>query len=174
MGLFSGFKKALNIGGVHVAVSAPSSAKIGGEAIPVTVTVTTKSPQTVKGLKVELLRIQRNASADATTNTVPQAIYKSEDNTSFQIQPGETKTVQLNIDQSAGAALQDMMPGGEATAQIAGMLQGVEKAASLLSHTEYDYRITATAYVDGAKLQPSGSVGISLNRLGEIGGTLSL
>lgn len=172
MGLFSGIKKAFNVGGVKVKVDAPSSAKTLGGTVPVTVTLTTKIPQKVNSVTVELVR--RVDTSDPNQHPEPDSVLaKMSKEEVIQVNPGETKTLQFDMPISIGQAVKETAP-GEAGQMIGGILQKVQAVAGAMSSKKYRHVIRASADVDGVSMDPADETDIMILQPGQIGGSWSI
>jgi hypothetical protein len=171
MGLFGKLKANMTHGGVKVHVQAPSSVP-GNQVIPVQVTITADSPQTIDSVKAEIkaqvreqglniggmgggMGVNRGVGVeDRRTNY--QTVAQVESRESFTLSPGETKTVtlQLFINGSAGSGnpLGQLNNMGGA---LGGVLQSVVSAAQGFEHVNYVYSVHASANVQGVALDPS-------------------
>jgi hypothetical protein len=168
MGLFS----KLGHGGVKVQVQAPSSIP-RNQVIPVTVTISADSTQTINSVKAEIKAQAREQGIgfgggsmgmgqgaggvgveDSRTNY--QTVAQVESRESFSVGPNEVKTVnlQLYLDGSGGGGSQ---LGGVTNSggALGGALRAVASVAGSLDHVNYIYRVYASADVAGAALDAS-------------------
>lgn len=158
MGLFNKLKSEMN-GGVKVRVEAPSSIQ-SGQSIPVNVTITSDTTQTIKATKVELkvttkeegLNFNNQGVGVNDQRTMAQTVAQAEDRESFTINPGETKTLnlQLYLDSNANPQMPNMGGG-----KIGGFMQAVATAAQGMERINFIYSVHASVDVDGHGLNPS-------------------
>jgi hypothetical protein len=163
MGLFSRLKANFNHGGVKVRVSAPDAIP-SNQVIPVQVTVTADSAQTIMSVKAEIkaqmreqgvnlgsgggigVGVQRNT---ATSQTVAVA----ENREQFMLSPGESKTVELQLYINGSAANPNSLA---ALDTGLGALGGVvQSLVQNFDHVNYLYSVHASADVDGINLDPN-------------------
>lgn len=182
MGFFTKIKDNFTHGGVKVQLQAPASASMNDASIPAAITVSaTDKQETIEN--VSLFLVARNSNRgfvqpgnisntpnQATETVVAQANYMQP----FTIAPGENKTVELAITMNQGAAMQSQMPSDGALAQVAGMMQQLQSVSEIMNDTSYEYRIRATAKVEGIAFSPSHELPIQLLKPGEVGGALRL
>jgi hypothetical protein len=166
MGLFGKIKGNMNHGGIKVHVQAPSSVP-GNQVIPVTVTLTADSSQTINSVKAEIKAQVKEQGISMggmggggigvqDSRSMHQTVAQVESREPFTLAPGETKTVnlQLFIDGNAGSG----NPIGQmnnAGGVLGSVLQSVASAAQGFEHINYIYTINASADVQGVSLDPS-------------------
>ncbi len=164
MGLFGKLKQNMNHGGVKVHIQAPSSVP-GNQVIPVTVTITADSSQTINSVKAEIRAEAKEQGVNIggpnggvgmqSSRSMPQTIAQVENREPFTIAPGETKTINLELYISGSAASGNPMSqvanigGGLGTA-----LQAVAAVAQNFDHVSYLYTVHASADVPGVSLDP--------------------
>jgi hypothetical protein len=165
MGIFNKIRQNIHHGGVKVQIKAPSSVP-ENQVIPVTVTLTADSPQTIASVKAEL-RVQAkeegvsigNGVGVQQSNTTTQTIAQVESREAFSIAPGETKTVNLELyaDGSGGGnALTDLSGGA------GGAIKAVVSAVQTLDPVHYMYSIHASADVEGIVMDPGDEMPIQI------------
>jgi|GEM_PF-815689 hypothetical protein len=168
MGLFGKLKENMH-GGVQVHVQAPSSVP-GNQVIPVTVTLSADSTQTVNSVKAEIKAQAREQGLSIgggnmggghgmgvnDERTMHQTVAQVESREAFTINPGETKTVnlQLYLNGSAGSGnpLAQLNTGGGA---LGGAIKAMATAAQAFDHINYIYTVHASADVQGVHMAPS-------------------
>ena len=163
MGLFSKLRQNVNHGGVKVQVQAPGSVP-SNQVIPVNVTLTADSAQTINSVKAELkarakeegLMLGNGGIGAQQSRTMEQTIAQVENRQPFTIAPGETKTVnlQLYIDGTTGNASPSGGTGAAANV-INSIIQG-------LGHVHYIYSLHVSADVPGVALDPSDKMPIQI------------
>lgn len=166
MGFFGKLKANMNHGGVKVQLSAPGSIA-SDQVIPVQVTVSAKSAQTILSVKAEIQCERREHDATfgigqtvgtRQTGTITETIAVIENREPFTLNAGESKTIELPLYLNGGTAAQNPLAGlSESMGVVGGILESV---ASQLDHVNYLYTIHASADVDGIKLDPSTSQSI--------------
>lgn len=164
MGLFNKLKSEMN-GGVTVRIEAPSSIN-SGQVIPVNVTVTSDSTQTVNSIKAQLKVVTKEEGMSFggpqggvgvnEERSMAQTVAEVESREQFTINAGETKTVNLQLfmngNQGAGAG---SMFGQNAGGKLGGILQTVANAAQSMDRINFIYSVHASVDVQGHKLSPS-------------------
>ncbi len=163
MGFFDKIKQSLNIGGVHVQLQAPDNIDLNDPSVACSVTVTTKSTQTVKSIKVGLY-VQEYDSGTAATqfennaadrHGVSQDISVVTVSEMFTIQPSETKSfdvvIPLHTEQSLG--------------NVGDVLSKVGSILNQLDGDRKQYYIEASADVEGAALDPSDKQNVNVGGL---------
>lgn len=177
MGLFSKLRSNMS-GGVHLRVQAPGSVP-SDQVIPVNVDVTTDNTQTITAVKVELKAQAREegfsmgnrggfsvgnnmqtGNGMQANNTMEQTVAQAEDRTTFTINPGETKTVSLQLYLNGGTVGMNpngMFPGAGNNGAIGNVLNVVSSLAMAGSfeHINYVYSVHAYASVEGHNIGPS-------------------
>jgi hypothetical protein len=182
MGLFGKIKQNLNHGGVKIDVQAPASVSVNDATLPVTVSITNgEAQQSVKRVTAEIIATSRNAtfsqpSRDGFDNTQPmtETVARAENVEPFTLQPGEVKSVQLNITMNAGAAAGAQLPEGSGLAKVAGALQKLQTVTETLNKGSYTYDVRATVDVDGIALDPAKSQPLQILNAGQIGGAVNI
>jgi hypothetical protein len=172
MSIFGKIKDNLHHGGVTVRLQVPSSIP-GNQVIPVTVAITTDSPQTIDSVKAKIIAQtqvqgisigngantgigvgagQTNDQAQARNQTVAQVESREQ----FTINPGETKTIslQLFINGDTGNGSQSAMG-----AAVGNVLQAM---SGNFEHVNYTYSVFVSADVHGISLDPSDEQPIQL------------
>ena len=160
MGFFDKVKQALNIGGVNVKMQVgPDISRNSGKADG-TLTVTTKSPQHVKSVRVVFERTistpkqnQTPGSTQLEMDTRSDELGRFESKEEFDIKPGETKTINFAIpfNLPQGAADQLAQIGGILGAALGGLNNG------MMNQSRMAYRISANLDVDKAAFDASDS-----------------
>ena len=170
MGIFNKLKSSMD-GGVQVHVQAPSSVS-SNQVIPVTVTITADSSQTINNVKAEikaqareegLMMGNRQGIGVQSSRTMAQTVAQVENREPFTIGPGETKTINLQLYLNGGAA--DNVPLGQignAGGALGGILQGVASVAQNFEHVNYLYSVHASADVQGHHIGPSDKQSIQI------------
>ena len=175
MGLFGKLKDNMNHGGVKVHVQAPGSVP-GNQVIPVIVTITADSSQTINSVKAEIkaeakeqgITMGGNNNMNGgmgvrSSRTMSQTIAEVENRESFTIGPGETKTVNLELYISGDTG--NGNPMGQLANIGGGMgsaLQAVAAVAQKFEHVNYLYTVHASADVPGVSLDPSDKQSIQI------------
>jgi hypothetical protein len=163
MGFFSKIKDNITHGGVKVHVQAPSSVP-GNQVIPVTVTLTADSSQTITSVKAELkaqVREEgmmmgggRGVSMNSNRSNY-QTVAQVESRDPLSIGPGETKTVNLQLFLNGNGTPNPLGQVGNLGGALGGALQAVASVAQNLEHVSYLYSVHASAQVQGVSLDPS-------------------
>jgi hypothetical protein len=172
MGLFSKIKDNLHHGGVKVQVQAPASIP-ANQAIPIAVTLTADSPQTITNVKVEVRAEakeqgvtfggpNRGGMGVEESQTTEQTIAQAESRQAFTIASGETKTVNLELYLNGAAGNNLLGSAGNASGALGGALQAIATAAQSFDHVNYLYSVHASADVEGITLDPSDKVPIQI------------
>lgn len=177
MGFFSSLKKNFKHGGVKVRLQAPASVSMQDASFPVNVSVVASdSPAQVKGVKVEIIAESRNQafnqpSSVGTSNEqfTQQTVARSDYNQPFTLNPGETKTVQVNIVMNQGKSVESQLPQGSAMAQVAHAVGQLQSLQEHLNQNSYSYYVQAVADVDGVSFDPSDRQDIQILKPGQIG-----
>ncbi len=169
MGLFNKLKSNMD-GGVQVHLQAPSSVP-ANQVIPVTVTITADSTQTINNVKAE---IKAQAREQGFTmggqgvgmqegRTMAQTVAQVESREPFTVGPGETKTVNLQLfingSTGTGGPLGQM---GNMGGALGGALQAVASVAQNFEHVNYLYSVHASADVQGHHVGPSDKQSIEI------------
>jgi hypothetical protein len=179
MGLFGKLKDNMNHGGVKVHIQAPSSVP-GNQVIPVTVSVTADSSQTINSIKAEIKASAREEGIGfggggmgggvgvREGRTMSQTVAQVESREPFTIGPGETKTVnlQLFIDGNAGSG-NSVAQLGNMGGGIGGAFQALATVAQTMEHVNYIYTVHASADVAGVSIDPSDKLPIQILPPGE-------
>ncbi len=166
MGLFSKLKANFNHGGVKVHVQAPSSVP-ANQVIPVTVSITADSSQSVKSVKVEIKAVAREqgvniglgsgigtgSGGNPQDTATSQVVAKAENREPFTIAPGETKQVTLELFISGMGNMN--MGNFDQAGALGGALQAITSIAQNFSHMNFTYTVHASADVEGIALDPS-------------------
>lgn len=165
MGFFSKIKANFNHGGVTVRVTAPS-AVASDQVIPVQVTLTADSTQTIVSVKAEIKAQMReqgiglgnsNSNGVGQSTTTSQTVAVAENREQFELLPGQPKTVELQLYMNGGA------PGiaqvGEGLGALGSIVQSIVQN---LDHVNYLYTVHASADVNGITLDPSDSQAIQV------------
>lgn len=151
-------------GGVQVHVQAPSAVP-SNQVIQVTVSITSDTSQTINSVKAEIKAQAREQGFTMggaqgmgvqQSRTMEQTIAQAESRDQFIINPGETKTVTLQLFLSGGTG--GMGPLGQ-MASVGGVMGGVMQAMSSVAqnfeHVNYLYTVHASVDVQGHSLNPS-------------------
>jgi hypothetical protein len=159
MGLFSKLKSSMN-GGVEVHLQAPSAVP-SNQVIPVTIAITSDTSQTINSVKAEIKAQARETGIAMgggqgvgvqQSQTTDQTVAQVESREQFNIGPGETKTINLQLYLNGGAA--GVGPLGQA-GNLGGVLQAVSAVAQNFGHVNYIYSVHASVDVKGHSLNPS-------------------
>ncbi len=159
MGLFSKFKKSMD-GGVELHIQVPSSVA-ANQIIPVTVTLTADSSQTISSVKAEIMAEARESGMSLgnglgvhESRSMARAVAEVENREPFTIAPGETKTVnlQLYLNGGAGGPLDQIANVGGA---MGGALHALASVAQSFGHVNYLYTVKASADVQGHHMGPN-------------------
>lgn len=148
MGFFDKVKQALNIGGVKVEMTVgPDISRTSGKADG-TLTLTTKSPQHIKSIKVKFERTIRIPKPGAPNNEEVRfdTLADFQDNSEFDIQPGETKTVPFSLTFNLPDSANEQL------AQLGGILGAIGGLGNKLDQSRIEYKISANVDVDKAAL----------------------
>jgi hypothetical protein len=162
MGLFSKLEENIHHGGIKIHVQAPSSVP-GNQVIPVTVTITADSSQTINSVKAELkAQVREEGIRMGGMNgmggggigmqggrTNYQTIAQIESREPFTINPGETRTVNLQL------YLNGTPANGNMRSPIGGALGAIASVAQNFERVNYLYSVHASAKVQGISLDPS-------------------
>ncbi len=166
MGFFDKAKQMLNIGGVKVVLKVgPDIARTSGKASG-TLTLSTKSPQHVKSIKVVLERkiitlkqgLPMNSpmtmqNTDTRWDNLGDFVSKEE----FDMVPGQDKVVefavQFNLPQSSNDAI---------AAQIGGVMVAVGGMGASMNNRNAEYQVRANVDVDKAALDATDLVQVRI------------
>ena len=176
MGFFQKLKDNFKKGGVKVELKSPGNASFDDTSIPVIVTITNGDTQrNIMGIKIVLEREIIRASGSGKSNRYREDLnaYNIPGST-LQLQPGETKSFAVNFPLSTKATLDNAGVESEAAHAVADVLDKVSNVVDQVKGANARYSLKAVADVEGITLDPSDSNGISINRLGEFGTTISL
>jgi sporulation-control protein spo0M len=172
MGFFSKLKQNVNHGGVKVSVEAPNTVNLKDVSFEVRVTISSSdSTQTIKGIRVAL-----QEQTEAGDSGPPMRDITSIENTEpFVLQPGESKTITVQVPLNAGKNIEQVLaaehPG---LAQAANMLGKAEDLANFKNNMkEREYYLNASADVEGIAMDPAKSIPIQVLRPGQIGGSIN-
>jgi hypothetical protein len=176
MGLFSKLRADINHGGVKLQIQLPSSVA-ANQLIPVTVNITADTPCTINSLTAELQSQARQQGVSFGNNNGTggngvgmnqstsnyQKVAEVKNSESFTVNPGETKTVSMQLylnGNATGANPLGQLTG--AAGAVGGVLQSLASAAQNLEHVTYTYRVHVSADVDGVGIGPSGAEPIQI------------
>jgi hypothetical protein len=172
MGLFSKLKGSMSHG-VKVHIQAPSSVP-GNQVIPITVSVTADSSQTINSIKAEIKASAREEGVSLggggmggvgvrEGRSMAQTVAQVESREPFTIGPGETKTVnlQLFIDGNAGSG-NPLGQLGNMNGGIGGAFKALATVAQTMEHVNYIYTVHASADVQGVTIDPSDKLPIQI------------
>jgi hypothetical protein len=160
MGLFSKIRDNLTHGGVKLSLKAPISVP-AGQVIPVTVSLASTTSQTINSIKAEIKAQARQQGIGMGNGagmgieegqTTYQTVAQVENRGSFTLNPGEPKTVTLEL-YINGASI--MGQANNVNGGLGGALQSVLSAAQSLEHITYIYSVHASADVQGITLDPN-------------------
>lgn len=177
MGLFSKLKSNMD-GGVQVHIQAPSSIA-ANQVIPVTVTVTADSSQTINNVKAEIKAQAREEGLTIGSGmggmnmggrglgvqegrTVAQTVAQVESREPFTIGPGETKTINLQLYLNGNAGSSPLGQIGNTGGVLGGALKAVATVAQGMEHINYLYSVHASADVQGHHVGPSDKQSIQI------------
>jgi len=163
MGLFSKLKQSMDHG-VVVHVQAPSSAP-SDQVIPVQVMVTSSTMQTVNVVKAEIkaqakeqgIRMGGGPGMGVNSSeTMTQTVAQVESREPFTINPGETKTINLQLFMNGtGVSGNPMAQMRTGAGGLGGVLQSMAVASQAFEHINYLYSVHASLEVQGLALHPS-------------------
>lgn len=171
MGFFGKIEENLHHGGVKIHLGAPSSVA-SNQVIPVQVTITSDSPQTIQSVKAEIKAEARQQGIGVGQINEPglgvgesnnQTIAVVESREPFTINPGESKIVNLELALNGGAAIGNPMAQmGNMGGAAGGVLGAVSMLAQNFDHVNYTYSVHAYAKIDGIAMEPSDKQPIQL------------
>lgn len=180
MGLFSKLKNNFKHGGVKLSMQAPATARLTDTTLPVVVNLTASDQaQTINRVSAEIIATSRNQTfstgGNQTTPTTQQhTVARVDNNETFSLAPGETKSVQLNLTMNGGAqalgTLTGMDPNSKA-GEIAGKVIGALGAGNSAA---YSYRLKASADVADVTFDPAAEQDLQILAPGEIGGNFRI
>ena len=176
MGFFSKLKADMNHGGVKLNAQVPGSVP-SDQPIPITVTITSDTPQTVNSVTVKLEAEEReqgvslgfgsggmnnmNQMGANERGTTYQTVAQVENRDQFTIAPGDTKTVTLqlylNNAQTGQGQGGQMNPMGAA---LGGVLQSI--AMRGFAHASFIYRVHVSADIAGVGVGPHQNLPIQI------------
>jgi hypothetical protein len=152
MGLWTTIKGWLNIGGVKLELQdVPTQVSRAGNTITGKVILTTKSDKQVQKVLYKFLR-RRTSGQGNEKETKDTVLAQNAVNESFELKPGDRKSMDLRIDYSLAQELKDM----------GGVLGGIGKIGAFASGEKDEYFIIAEASVKGAAFNPSASQKVSI------------
>lgn len=168
MGFFSKLKADMNHGGVTLSIQAPGSIP-SNQPIPVTVTVTSQEPRTIHSITVELQSQEQaqgvgvgmgNGVGFEDSETSYSTIGQVENRDQFTISPGESRTVNLQLYANNNPT---NMLNQFGNTPVGGAIGGlVNFAARSFQNVHFNYRIHASADVEGVGIGPAQHVAIQL------------
>lgn len=171
MGLFDGMKKKLNIGGVKIDLKdVPVNIAFNTPTIDGNAVITSKSEQKVNSLSVKLYMQDLSEPGEANDPTKNRDLASSQINETFEIKPGESKTIPFKLAITASGILKES---GNALGKLADnpvvkALGKMGDAAQILQHnSKAEYYVEVVANVEGVALNPSARVQVHLNAPGE-------
>jgi sporulation-control protein spo0M len=145
MGLWSTIKGWLNIGGVKVTIEGLNNVISKDEnVIKATVNLTTKSEKHVDRVEYKFL-LKKTTGSGEERKTKETVIAQHVLTEQFDLKPGETKTLDMELHYSLAKTLADM----------GGVLGGIGKAAKFLSSDKEEFFVVAQADVKGAAISAS-------------------
>lgn len=172
MGLFSRLKNDVTHGGVKIKVQAPSSIA-SNQVIPVVITITSDNTETITGVLVVLQQQERQQGMSIGMNemgvnngmngmgmnqqrSMYQTVAQVESRDLFVINPGETKTVnlQLFVNGSSGTF--------NPASSVGGIIGGLINSLGTLNHVNYIYRVEASVSIEGIGTKPKDTQAIEL------------
>lgn len=167
MGFFQKLKSNMHHAGVKVAIEAPDVVNMSDGAVPVTATVTaTDSAVQINGVKAEITASkQESGSGDSPGMMSTYKFAETEDNNVFNLTPGQSKTLQLQVVFNAGGLANQ----AGALAGIAKAAGALQTAAETMNSSNVDYTLSASAMVEGISFNPSASKRIQIHKPGEFG-----
>jgi hypothetical protein len=176
MGLFKKLGENLH-GGVSVHVQAPGSVP-ANQVIPVAVTVTSDTSQTINGVKAEIQAQARETGIGLggmggggngisvgarDERTTYNTVAKVESREPFTLGPGESKTfnfeLYINGSAASGNPLAQM---GNIGGALGGIMEAAATAVQTFDHINYIYRVHASANVGGHTMDPSDKQAIEI------------
>jgi hypothetical protein len=183
MGLFGKLKENFKHGGVSLTLQAPTSVSLQDASLPVSVTITASDEaQTIKRVSAEIIAtsqtqafstsgIQNNANQN---NVQQHTVARIDNNESFSLAPGESRTVQLTLTMSGAAQAMSGMAGMDPNSTGAHILNTVVAGLKSADASQYSYDLKASADVDGITLDPAKSQPLQINAPGQIGGSFRI
>ena len=162
MGFFGKIKQNMHRGGVKVQLQAPAGIHITDASMPITVTVTaTDLPAHINSVAVKI-QGSRMINPNDNRNLAPTSVdfAAAASNQPFDLQPGQSQTIQINltIDQTAGA--NDLA--GKAEHLLHGLAQGAMTG-------DMTYMVIATADVEGIAMDPMAQQVLQIWQVGQTG-----
>jgi sporulation-control protein spo0M len=180
MGIFSKLKSRLNHGGMKVQLQSPSSVSEmdANFAVDITITNGGEITQTINSIKLGLYEDPTH-NADGSmimnnqnTNTMSREKTSVQDTNAFTINPGETKTIHMNMPINIGKAVADALP-DNAVMRTAANLFGALENISSMSGNSYQHYIETVVDVANLTFDPAARQNILLLKPGQIGGSFS-
>jgi len=178
MGIFSSFEKNLTHGGVKIEMQAPASVSMQDANVPVSVTVTAGgSPVHINGARAQIFAESQNRNfnqgsqnpASTSPNMGPKSVALADNDQPFDLAPGQSQAVQLNIVMNAGAAIAAQLPEGSTAAGIVHDLQQLQSLGEAMNSQSYTYYVQASVDVEGIALDPSKRQPIQIIKPGQVG-----
>lgn len=157
MSFFSKIKQAMGIGTISVKLNVPGQLSAADGQLKGSLLLTAKSDQKVKKIEVKLEEEQTTGRGD-NKKVKTYTIGSWNDNSLFDMKEGETKTVEFEFPVQVYKSSTDQL------AEKGGMLGGLGKMAKFADDTRSEFRVHAEVDVDGAKLDPSDSCTININK----------
>lgn len=169
MGFFSSIKNNLTGGGIDIIVDAPP---LFTETILVRVKLTAKSLQTVNSIVVRLEKLEFSSDQE-TTPSHREVLAESQLADAFEAQAGQSQVIEGTLNVSMSSQLQNAAAGqGESAPQAIEALTGaVDKFSNVfgaLSSKRIEYKVVATADVEGVSFDPSSSIDVKIQQPGEL------
>jgi hypothetical protein len=166
MGLFSKLRANVNHGGVKIQIQAPDSVT-ANQVIPVTLTVTADSVQTVNSATVVLeaqtheqgFGLERGGMGVNEQETAYQTVAQIQNHEVFTIQPDETKTVTLELSVNGNVGTGQL---GQFGTAAGGILQAVVSVAQRMDNVSYTYRLHASLDIQGVGMGPHADQSIQI------------
>lgn len=175
MGFFAKIKENLTKGGVKISLDSPGSARLSDPFVPLTINVTngeTARDIKVIGVKLEKKWIEKHG--DHTSHKRDDVVTYQIPESSFTLQPNETKSFAVTLPLSASEAFSQSGQDNEAIETAAGVFDKVVSVANAMDNKDYSYSLIAWADVDGIAIDPSDRNSITLLSPGQFGTTFNI
>jgi len=179
MGFFSKLKQDLSHGGIKLNIQAPATVQEQDASFnaQVIITISGEAAQTINQIKVSLIEDHTehsNFQAGQQNNSMPNgpilkelssAIYSE----GFTINPGETKTITVQVPLNMGKLASQALPQNGALTAAANVLGKLETVTDAMNNSHYRHYIQAVADVAGIHMSPSARADIQLLKPGQSG-----
>ena len=184
MGFFGKLKENFTHDDIKVGLQSPASVSEQDASFITTVTVqnTGQMPQTISGVKVELVEDRQQSGSgiqiggqNRQSGGQTRFIMASAENTeTWAIGPGESKALTLSVPLNLGNLAEGALPADSPLQAVVGALGAVEKVADELNTANYMHYVNAIASVQGLTLQPSARERIQLLKPGQLGSAINI